>query len=112
MGLASSPTWRKSDASIRFTLRLLVRWSPQPGWRNWQTRRPQKPLLERVCGFESHSGHCYLVLMTDAVTPTFRDDIVALFPGQGSLGGGAGVAWRDSRHWSLVDRVSDIASVN
>jgi [acyl-carrier-protein] S-malonyltransferase len=50
--------------------------------------------------------------MTDAVTPTFRDDIVALFPGQGSLSGGAGVAWRDSRHWSLVDRVSDIASVN
>ena len=23
----------------------------------WQTRRPQKPLSEKVCGFESHSGH-------------------------------------------------------
>ena len=50
--------------------------------------------------------------MTDAVTPTFRDDVVALFPGQGSLSGGAGVAWRDSRHWTLVDRISDIAGVN
>src|ERR1700749_3528201 len=23
----------------------------------WQTRRPQKPLSERACGFESRSGH-------------------------------------------------------
>ena len=46
------------------TLRLLLPWSPQPGWRNWQTRRPQKPLLERVCGFESHSGHCYRCTMS------------------------------------------------
>jgi [acyl-carrier-protein] S-malonyltransferase len=50
--------------------------------------------------------------MTDAVTPTFRDDVVALFPGQGSLSGGAGVAWRDSRHWTLVDHVSEIANVD
>ena len=44
--------------STIITLWILLPWSPQPGWRNWQTRRPQKPLLERVCGFESHSGHC------------------------------------------------------
>ncbi len=50
--------------------------------------------------------------MADAGTPTFRDDVVALFPGQGSLGGGAGVGWRDSRHWSLVERVSEIAGVD
>jgi [acyl-carrier-protein] S-malonyltransferase len=50
--------------------------------------------------------------MTDASTPTFRDDVVALFPGQGSLSGGAGVAWRDSRHWTLVDRVSEISGVD
>ena len=29
----------------------------QPGWRNRQTRRPQKPLFERTCGFKSRSGH-------------------------------------------------------
>ena len=23
----------------------------------WQTRRPQKPLSERACGFKSRSGH-------------------------------------------------------
>jgi [acyl-carrier-protein] S-malonyltransferase len=50
--------------------------------------------------------------MTDAVTPFFRDDVVALFPGQGSLSGGAGAPWRDSRHWTLVERVSDIAGVD
>jgi [acyl-carrier-protein] S-malonyltransferase len=50
--------------------------------------------------------------MTDAATLQFRDDVVALFPGQGSLGGGAGVAWRSSQHWSIVDRVSDIASID
>ena len=29
----------------------------RPGWRNRQTRRPQKPLFERTCGFKSRSGH-------------------------------------------------------
>ena len=38
-------------------LRRLLSWFAQPGWRNRQTRRPQKSLLERVCGFKSHSGH-------------------------------------------------------
>ncbi|MGB7103387.1 MAG: ACP S-malonyltransferase [Acidimicrobiales bacterium] len=50
--------------------------------------------------------------MTDAVTPTFRDDVVALFPGQGSLSGGAGREWRASRHWTLVDRVSEVAQLD
>jgi [acyl-carrier-protein] S-malonyltransferase len=39
--------------------------------------------------------------------PSFRDDCVALFPGQGSLSGGAGLAWRDSRHWELITRISE-----
>jgi [acyl-carrier-protein] S-malonyltransferase len=43
---------------------------------------------------------------------TFRDDCVALFPGQGSLQGGAGQAWRDSTHWSLVERISDASSID
>jgi [acyl-carrier-protein] S-malonyltransferase len=50
--------------------------------------------------------------MVESSTPSFRDDVVALFPGQGSLGGGAGEAWKTSRHWTLVDRVSEIAHVD
>ncbi len=42
----------------------------------------------------------------------FRDDVVALFPGQGSLSGGAGVPWRDSQHWDVVDTVSGVAGVD
>jgi [acyl-carrier-protein] S-malonyltransferase len=53
-----------------------------------------------------------LVDVADRSTPLFRDDVVALFPGQGSLSGGAGVAWRDSRHWDVVDLVSSIADVD
>jgi [acyl-carrier-protein] S-malonyltransferase len=46
------------------------------------------------------------------VTTSFRDDVVALFPGQGSLSGGAGTSWRTSAHWDLVDRVSEISGVD
>ena len=46
--------------------------------------------------------------MSEVRERPFRDDCVALFPGQGSLGGAAGVAWRTSRHWSLVGTVSDV----
>ena len=45
-------------------------------------------------------------------TATRRDDVVALFPGQGSLSGGAGRAWRDSPQWSIVPRVSDVTGVD
>ncbi len=50
--------------------------------------------------------------MADDTTLPFRDDIVALFPGQGSISAGAGAAWQSSRHWGLVDQVGEIASVN
>jgi [acyl-carrier-protein] S-malonyltransferase len=50
--------------------------------------------------------------MMEPLTPPFRDDIVALFPGQGSISGGAGVPWRTSRHWTLVERISDVTSVD
>ena len=42
----------------------------------------------------------------------FRNDVVALFPGQGSLTGGAGIAWRDSPHWEQVARISAAAEVD
>ena len=35
----------------------LVRSSVLARMAEWQTRRPQKPLSERACGFESRSGH-------------------------------------------------------
>ncbi len=57
--VASFTVVRQSTSRIAPTLRLLLPWSRQPGWRNRQTRRPQKPLLERVCGFKSHSGHVF-----------------------------------------------------
>src|SRR5271170_4174589 len=50
--------------------------------------------------------------MSDWPTLPFRDDVVALFPGQGSLAGGAGLAWRDSAHWSEVKRISDVAGLD
>jgi len=42
----------------------------------------------------------------------FRDDVVALFPGQGSLSGGAGADWRSSRHWDLIEQISDAARID
>ncbi len=50
--------------------------------------------------------------MADIATIPFRDDIVALFPGQGSISSGAGSAWQSSRYWGLVDQVGEIAGVN
>ena len=41
-----------------------------------------------------------------------RDDVVALFPGQGSLSGGAGLSWRRSVHWELVGRISESAGLD
>ena len=43
---------------------------------------------------------------------TFRDDVVALFPGQGSIGPGAGAPWLSSPHWSVVDEVSRSSGVD
>jgi [acyl-carrier-protein] S-malonyltransferase len=41
-----------------------------------------------------------------------RDDCVALFPGQGSLSGGAGHAWRGATHWKIVDTISDVSGMD
>jgi len=50
--------------------------------------------------------------MMEQTTLPFRDDVVALFPGQGSISGGAGVPWRTSRHWALVERISVLTGVD
>jgi [acyl-carrier-protein] S-malonyltransferase len=50
--------------------------------------------------------------MTTASTLVLRDDLVVLFPGQGSLSGGAGLAWRESPHWSLVSHVGELSGLD
>ena len=50
--------------------------------------------------------------VTDQSTLPFRDDLVALFPGQGSLSSGAGLAWRDSTHWSLVQHIGEVSGLD
>jgi [acyl-carrier-protein] S-malonyltransferase len=42
----------------------------------------------------------------------FNDHAVALFPGQGSLSSRAGVPWHTSRHWDIVQIVSDESGVD
>ncbi len=50
--------------------------------------------------------------MSDQTQLGFRDDVVALFPGQGSLGGGAGTEWQSPRFWEILARVSDAARLD
>ena len=46
------------------------------------------------------------------MTSVLADNVVALFPGQGSITAGAGVAWRDSPHWSLVETISNASGTD
>ncbi|MGB8179932.1 MAG: ACP S-malonyltransferase [Acidimicrobiales bacterium] len=50
--------------------------------------------------------------MVDETTLPFRDDVVALFPGQGSINAAAGRPWRHSPHWGVVERVSQVSGVD
>jgi [acyl-carrier-protein] S-malonyltransferase len=50
--------------------------------------------------------------MSDLAALPFRDDVVALFPGQGSLSGGAGLEWQSPRFWEVLARVSDAARLD
>ncbi|MFI5035712.1 MAG: ACP S-malonyltransferase [Acidimicrobiales bacterium] len=50
--------------------------------------------------------------MSDWPVLPFNDHAVALFPGQGSLSAGAGIAWHTSRHWELVERISKVTDVD
>ena len=47
--------------------------------------------------------------MSDQASLHFRDDLVALFPGQGSLSGNAGAQWQSPRFWEILARISDAA---
>jgi [acyl-carrier-protein] S-malonyltransferase len=57
-------------------------------------------------------ARCNFNDVTDQSTLPFRDDLVALFPGQGSLAGGAGLGWRESTHWTLVRRISEVSGLD
>lgn len=66
-----------SGAGVAVTLRRLSRRSgnvctPWPGWRNRQTRRPQKALSERTCGFKSHTRHIVGGRSEHGVVPHIR----------------------------------------
>ena len=50
--------------------------------------------------------------MSESLDPAFRDDCVVLFPGQGSLSGGAGNAWRRSSHWDQIGRISEVSRLD
>lgn len=50
--------------------------------------------------------------MNDFDSLQFRDDVVALFPGQGSITSGVGEAWQHSEHWSIVTKVSEAAGTD
>lgn len=50
--------------------------------------------------------------MSDQATPHFRDDVVVLFPGQGSLSGSAGAEWQSPRFWEILARISDAARLD
>ena len=50
--------------------------------------------------------------MPDHTSLEYRDDVVALFPGQGSLGSGAGAEWQSPRFWEILARVSEAARLD
>ena len=50
--------------------------------------------------------------MSDQESLLFRDDVVALFPGQGSLSGGAGAEWQSPRFWEILARIGDAARLD
>ncbi len=55
---AYRPSRPRTRPGIRRSGRRGLSFAPgAPSWRNWQTRRSQKPLSERTCGFESHTRH-------------------------------------------------------
>jgi [acyl-carrier-protein] S-malonyltransferase len=50
--------------------------------------------------------------MSDQATLPFRDDVVALFPGQGSLSGSAGAEWQSPLFWEILARIGEAARID
>ena len=46
------------------------------------------------------------------MTSLLNNNLVALFPGQGSLSGGAGVGWKNSRHWNQIGVISEASGID
>ncbi len=50
--------------------------------------------------------------MTDRDHARLRSDLVGLFPGQGSIAPAAGLPWRSSPHWRVVETISEVTGVD
>ena len=46
------------------------------------------------------------------MTSTFSEDLVCLFPGQGSLASGAGLQWQESKHWNQIGNISEASGID
>jgi len=46
------------------------------------------------------------------MTSTFSEDLVCLFPGQGSLASGAGLQWQESKHWNQIAIISEASGID
>jgi len=46
------------------------------------------------------------------MTYTFSENLVCLFPGQGSLSSGAGLQWQESRHWDQIGVISEASGID
>ena len=46
------------------------------------------------------------------MTSKFSEDLVCLFPGQGSLASGAGLQWQESKHWNQIGNISEASGID
>ena len=46
------------------------------------------------------------------MTSNFSENLVCLFPGQGSLASGAGLQWQESKHWNRIGNISEASGID
>ncbi len=46
------------------------------------------------------------------MTSNFSENLVCLFPGQGSLASGAGLQWQESKHWNQIAIISEASGID
>lgn len=46
------------------------------------------------------------------MTSAFSENLVCLFPGQGSLASRAGLQWQESRHWNQISIISEASGID